>query len=189
MGPNQREIRRRLRVLKHAEKIGNVRMTCRYFGLARSTFYRWKIEYDKHGEAGLGNKSTAALRCGSSMHAITLSLPPHSVQVSMSMAKTRLRGSIPLMGAVGLSVSRRARGRWAGGRGGTWAACRERCGRRPGCRPRSCDVQSSNAGPVVPTGFPRPPRQVTGEVVRDPVARAAARRIGVAARVPLVLPI
>lgn len=40
MGPNQREIKRRLRVLKHAEKIGNVHMTCRYFGLARSTFYR-----------------------------------------------------------------------------------------------------------------------------------------------------
>ena len=60
MGPKEREIKRRLRVLEHANKIGNVRMTCRYFGLSRSTFYRWKTQYDKQGESGLGNKSTAA---------------------------------------------------------------------------------------------------------------------------------
>ena len=30
-------------------------MTCRYFGLSRSTFYRWKTKYDKYGESGLGN--------------------------------------------------------------------------------------------------------------------------------------
>lgn len=60
MGPKEREIKRRLRVLEHADKIGNVRMTCRYFGLSRSTFYRWKTKYDKYGESGLGNKSTAA---------------------------------------------------------------------------------------------------------------------------------
>jgi transposase len=35
-------------------------MTCRYFGLSRSTFYRWKTKYDKQGESELGNKSTAA---------------------------------------------------------------------------------------------------------------------------------
>jgi transposase len=60
MGPKEREIKRRLRVLEHAKKIGNVRMTCSYFGLSRSTFYRWKTKYDKQGESGLGNKSTAA---------------------------------------------------------------------------------------------------------------------------------
>lgn len=52
MGPKERDIKRRLRVLEHAEKIGNVRMTCRYFGLSRSTFYRWKTRYDKQGESG-----------------------------------------------------------------------------------------------------------------------------------------
>ncbi len=60
MGPKEREIKRRLRVLEHAEKIDNVRMNCRYFGLSRSTFYRWKTRYDKQGESGLANKSTAA---------------------------------------------------------------------------------------------------------------------------------
>jgi transposase-like protein len=53
MGPKEREIRRRLRVLEHAEKIGNVRMTCRYFGLSRSTFYRWKTKYDKYGKEAI----------------------------------------------------------------------------------------------------------------------------------------
>ena len=57
MGPKEREIKRRLRVLEHAEKIGNVRMTCRYFGLSRSTFYRWKTRvralkiYPRHNQA------------------------------------------------------------------------------------------------------------------------------------------
>ena len=40
---------------------------------------------------------------GSSMQAMTLSLPPHLGQVSMSMAKTRLRRCIHVMGAIGLS--------------------------------------------------------------------------------------
>ena len=55
MGPKEREIKRRLRVLEHAEKIGNVRMTCRYFGLSRSTFYRRKTKYDKYGEGIKGH--------------------------------------------------------------------------------------------------------------------------------------
>jgi len=42
--------------LHNNNKTVNTRLTCRYFGLARSTFYR----YDKHGESGLAKKSTAA---------------------------------------------------------------------------------------------------------------------------------
>ena len=38
--------------------MGNIRMTCRYFGVGRSTFYRWKSAYEKCGESGLANKST-----------------------------------------------------------------------------------------------------------------------------------
>ena len=62
MGTKEREIQRRLRVLEHAKQIGNTRMTCRYLGLSRSTFYGWKNEYVKYGEAGLAKKSTAAKR-------------------------------------------------------------------------------------------------------------------------------
>jgi diacylglycerol O-acyltransferase len=49
MGPNQREIKRRLRVLKHAEKIGNVHRTCRYFGgmMSRANLsFSWDSDQD-----------------------------------------------------------------------------------------------------------------------------------------------
>jgi len=53
MTSKQREINRRLRVLQHAEVSGNVCKTCRYFGIGRATFYRWKHKYDHMGEDGL----------------------------------------------------------------------------------------------------------------------------------------
>ena len=40
MTDDQREIRRRLRVLEHAESSGDVSKTCRYFGIGRASFYR-----------------------------------------------------------------------------------------------------------------------------------------------------
>jgi hypothetical protein len=41
MNEEQRLVQKRLRVLEHAKITGNVRKTCRYFGIARSSFYRW----------------------------------------------------------------------------------------------------------------------------------------------------
>jgi len=55
MKNEQRDIQRKLRVLQHAEKIGNARKACRYFGVGRSSFYRWRDAYQKFGEAGLKN--------------------------------------------------------------------------------------------------------------------------------------
>lgn len=55
MTDDQREIRRKLRVLAHAEASGNVSRTCRYFGVGRATFYRWRSAYRARGEAGLAN--------------------------------------------------------------------------------------------------------------------------------------
>ena len=55
MTNEEREIQRKLRVLQHAEKIGNARKACRYFGVGRSSFYRWRNAYKKFGEAGLKN--------------------------------------------------------------------------------------------------------------------------------------
>ena len=51
MNEEQRLVQKRLRVLEHAQKIGNVRKTCRYFGIARSSFYRWKRAFDRDGES------------------------------------------------------------------------------------------------------------------------------------------
>lgn len=55
MSKDQREIQRKLRILRHAEEIGHVAKTCRYFGVGRSSFYRWREAYRKRGEAGLVN--------------------------------------------------------------------------------------------------------------------------------------
>jgi hypothetical protein len=41
MTKEDRDIQRKLKVLRHAEKIGDVGKTCRYFGIGRSSFYRW----------------------------------------------------------------------------------------------------------------------------------------------------
>ncbi len=56
MTKEERDIQRKLKVLRHAEKTGDVGKTCRYFGVGRSSFYRWKAAYDQSGEAGLVNK-------------------------------------------------------------------------------------------------------------------------------------
>jgi len=49
------DIRRKLRILNHAGESGNVSRTCRYFGISREIFYRWKRVYEKDGEAALIN--------------------------------------------------------------------------------------------------------------------------------------
>ena len=53
MNRDQREIQRKLRVLEHADKIGNVSTTCRYFGIGRASSYRWRKAYADKGDAGL----------------------------------------------------------------------------------------------------------------------------------------
>ena len=51
-----REVRRKLKVLEHAKQIGDVSKTCRYYGIGRASFYRWKKAFDQSGEAGLAPK-------------------------------------------------------------------------------------------------------------------------------------
>ena len=55
MSKDKREIQRKLRVLRYAEEIGHVAKTCRYFGIGRASFYRWRKAYSERGEAGLIN--------------------------------------------------------------------------------------------------------------------------------------
>lgn len=56
MADDPREIRRKLRILEHAEASGDVSKTCRYFGVGRASFYRWRHSLKTQGEAGLANK-------------------------------------------------------------------------------------------------------------------------------------
>ena len=51
----RRDIQRKLKVFEYAAKIGNIRKTCRYFGISRSNYYEWKKRYNQKGEAGLIN--------------------------------------------------------------------------------------------------------------------------------------
>jgi transposase-like protein len=53
-----KEVERRKRILDHANATENVAKTCRYFGIARTSFYRWREEYSKHGVDGLVPKRT-----------------------------------------------------------------------------------------------------------------------------------
>ncbi len=60
MKANDREVRRKKRILSHAIESGNVAKTCRYFGIPRSSFYRWRNVYQEHGEDGLRCKKPIA---------------------------------------------------------------------------------------------------------------------------------
>ena len=55
MNKDQREIQRKLRILRDAEEIVHVAKACRYFGIGRASFYRWRKAYAERGEAGLIN--------------------------------------------------------------------------------------------------------------------------------------
>src|ERR1700687_2228962 len=56
----QRKIRHRLAVLRHAEEVtGNVAATCRYYGITRQTFYKWLRRYEEQGDDGLRDRSSA----------------------------------------------------------------------------------------------------------------------------------
>jgi transposase InsO family protein len=60
----QRKIRHRLAVLRHAEEVtGNVSQTCRYYGISRPTFYKWLHRYEELGEEGLGDRSSRPRYC------------------------------------------------------------------------------------------------------------------------------
>lgn len=59
-----RRANRRLAVLQHAEKVsGSVAATCRYYGISRTVFYRWKKRYEDEGLDGLKDRSSAPMHC------------------------------------------------------------------------------------------------------------------------------
>ena len=60
MSKAQQDIRRKQQVLEYAQRVGNVRKACRYFGIGRSGFYRWRRAFERDGEVGLVNKRPVA---------------------------------------------------------------------------------------------------------------------------------
>ena len=51
----EHDIRRKTKVLEHAQQSGNVSHTCRKYGVSRDTFYRWKRQLVEGGPAALVN--------------------------------------------------------------------------------------------------------------------------------------
>jgi transposase len=59
-----RRAKRRLAILRHAEEItGNVALTCRYYGISRQVFYKWRQRYEQHGLDGLRDRSRCPRGC------------------------------------------------------------------------------------------------------------------------------
>lgn len=55
----ERRAQHRLAVLEHAEEVtGSISATCRYFGISRQVFYRWKRRYEDEGLDGLRDRSS-----------------------------------------------------------------------------------------------------------------------------------
>ena len=53
-----RMAKRRLAILRHAEEItGNVSLICRYSGISRQVFYKWRQRYEQHGLDGLRDRA------------------------------------------------------------------------------------------------------------------------------------
>jgi transposase InsO family protein len=53
-----RQAERRLAILRHAEEVtGSVAKTCRYYGISRPLFYKWKRRYEDEGLDGLRDRS------------------------------------------------------------------------------------------------------------------------------------
>ena len=50
----------KLRVLRYAKDCGKNKDACEVFGVKKSTFYKWKKEFEQHGEKGLVRKKTVA---------------------------------------------------------------------------------------------------------------------------------
>ena len=56
MTQEQRDVKRKLAVLQHAEESGNVALTARRFGISRQCYYKWKHACEERGDEGLINK-------------------------------------------------------------------------------------------------------------------------------------
>ena len=55
LSDHQRQIKRKLKILKCQRFGQNVSKRCRHYGISRETFYKWKRTLDAHGVAALRN--------------------------------------------------------------------------------------------------------------------------------------
>lgn len=59
----ERRAKHKLAVLRHVDEIsGSVAATCRYYGISRQAYYKWKRRYDDEGFEGLKDRSSVPHR-------------------------------------------------------------------------------------------------------------------------------
>ena len=85
-----REIRRKMRVLEYAASVGSASQACRYFGVGRATFYRWKDVLAKEGDAGLARKKPVA-------KSHPRQAPPEVVEKVLHLRRTYHLGPVRIM--------------------------------------------------------------------------------------------
>jgi transposase len=68
----------------------NVGKACRYFGVGRASFYRWRAAYRQHGLAGLENRKTAPKNPANRT-------PPEIVEKVLYLRKTYRLGPIRIV--------------------------------------------------------------------------------------------
>src|SRR5215510_9700611 len=84
----ERRAQARLRVLHHHEQVTrNVSQTCRFFGISRTLFYRWRERYRQEGLVGLHEGPR-----GPRHHPFTT--PPHIVALILEIRRERQYGPL-----------------------------------------------------------------------------------------------
>jgi len=61
MTADEKEIRRKLAVLKKADEIGSAAKAYRYFGIPRSTYFRWRKAFSIKVEKPIGFRKKSRL--------------------------------------------------------------------------------------------------------------------------------
>ena len=82
-----RDINRKLPVLNHAKQSGSVTKTCRYFGISRESFYKWKRAYERSGERALINSKPCPEN-------LTLRTPTHIEEKILYLRRTYHLGQL-----------------------------------------------------------------------------------------------
>lgn len=85
----QRDINRKLRILNYAKESGNISKTCRYFGICRETYYKWKRAFERGGERALINSKP----CPENPK---LRTPAHIEEKILHLRRTYHLGQLPI---------------------------------------------------------------------------------------------
>lgn len=76
-----RSAARRLKWMDHYARCRNARLTCRYFGISPTTFYKWRDRYKKMGPKGLEERSRRPKRARPS------SIPQDTIETIVALRK------------------------------------------------------------------------------------------------------